>query len=210
MKVSREVAERRPSDIIAACRKLYRKMSFKEITLKEISKEANISRPSIYNYFQTKEEIFLAILQEEYRLWGHDLEKLLESGKTMGLEDFAEAITSSLADRTDMLKILCMNLYEIEDNSRKERLVDFKKEYKNTWNILHSCIEKFFPSLEKTEQDNFIYELLSFLYGIYPYAHPTEKQLAAMNEAGLQRPDITITGLTRAFITDSLEKTRIK
>ncbi len=29
----------------------------------------SLSRPSIYNYFETKEEIFLAILQKEYWSW---------------------------------------------------------------------------------------------------------------------------------------------
>lgn len=32
-------------------------MSFKDITLKDISRETTFSRTSIYNYFQTKEEI---------------------------------------------------------------------------------------------------------------------------------------------------------
>ena len=42
-------------------------MSFKEITLKEIGNATSFTRTSIYNYFQTKEEIFLALLQREYR-----------------------------------------------------------------------------------------------------------------------------------------------
>ena len=93
-KVSKEIVRQRPAEIVAACRKLYETMSFHEITLKEISKETSLSRPSIYNYFQTKEEIFLAILEEEYRLWGDDLEKILRDGQAEGAEGFAEAIAS--------------------------------------------------------------------------------------------------------------------
>ena len=62
MKVAREIVEQRPQEIMDACRKLYEKESFQEISLKEISAQTSISRPSIYNYFETKDEIFLAIL----------------------------------------------------------------------------------------------------------------------------------------------------
>ena len=59
----------RSIEIVMACRKLYRTMSYQEISLKEISCEISISRPSIYNYFVSKEEIFLEILREEYEAW---------------------------------------------------------------------------------------------------------------------------------------------
>ena len=42
------IAERR-EEIIDACEKLYQKLSFKEITLKDIGKETSFSRPTIYN-----------------------------------------------------------------------------------------------------------------------------------------------------------------
>lgn len=63
---SRELAEARRDEIIAACEKLYKTVSFKNITLKDIGKATTFTRTSIYNYFQTKEEIFLALLQKEY------------------------------------------------------------------------------------------------------------------------------------------------
>ena len=54
------IAERR-EEIINACEQLYQTMSFKDITIKEIGKVTSFSRPTIYNYFETKEEIFLAL-----------------------------------------------------------------------------------------------------------------------------------------------------
>ena len=77
-KVPKEVVEKRPSEIVKACRELYKSFSFQEIGFKEISREAGISRPTIYNYFQTKEEVFLALLEDEYRLWGDDLGKMVD------------------------------------------------------------------------------------------------------------------------------------
>ena len=65
-KGSAELTNARREEILAACRKLYETMSFKEITLKEIGQQTSFARTSIYNYFETKEEIFLALFQREY------------------------------------------------------------------------------------------------------------------------------------------------
>ena len=68
-------AERR-NEIIDACERLYQTMNFKDITIIEIGKATSFTRTSIYNYFKTKEEIFLALLQREYELWIEELDKI--------------------------------------------------------------------------------------------------------------------------------------
>ena len=39
------------------------------VILKEVGKVTSFNRTAIYNYFNTKEEIFLALMQREYDLW---------------------------------------------------------------------------------------------------------------------------------------------
>ena len=198
-RVSRKTVEKRPGEIIDACRRLYRTMAFKEITLKEISKETSLSRPSIYNYFQTKEEIFLALLEEEYRLWADDLDQIL-SHNGYDIQSFAVAISESIAKRETLLKILCMNLYEIEENSRTERLVEFKKHYGRTIDIIDAALEKFFPDMTTEDRTDFIYEFYPFLYGLYPYVYPTKKQMDAMKMAGIMPRKMEIRKATEIFV----------
>ena len=83
------VAQRR-EEIVAACEQLYRTMSFKDITLKEVSNVTSFSRPTIYNYFQTKEEIFLALFEREYERWNADLEEILNSDEKYSEQQLAE------------------------------------------------------------------------------------------------------------------------
>ena len=91
-KGSPELTSARKEEIIAACRKLYETMSFKEITLKEIGQLTSFTRTSIYNYFQTKEEIFLALMQREYELWAAELNALAAKNEKMCGEEFASAL----------------------------------------------------------------------------------------------------------------------
>ena len=75
-KESLELIAQRKSEVIDACETLYRTKGFREVTIKDISTETSFSRPSIYNYFETKEEIFLALLTREYDQWTEKLTKL--------------------------------------------------------------------------------------------------------------------------------------
>ena len=71
--MTKEIVDIRKEEIINACEKLYENNSFKDITIKSIGEETTFSRTSIYNYFQTKEEIFLSLLKREYERWIDDL-----------------------------------------------------------------------------------------------------------------------------------------
>ena len=179
-KGSPELTASRREEIINACEKLYKTMSFKEITLKEISVETSFSRPSIYNYFRTKEEIFLALMQREYELWAAQMDKLAEENTAMGAEDFADAMATSLKNHEQLLKLLAMNHYDMEEHSRPERLTEFKIAYGASLDAVRKCLKKFFPEVDT---EKFIFVFFPFLFGVYPYSVATQKQLDAMRDA---------------------------
>ncbi len=181
-KGSPELTASRKEEIVSACEKLYQTMSFKEITLKEISVETSFSRPSIYNYFQTKEEIFLALMQREYEQWAGETEQLAAENETMSADSFASSLARSLEKHEQLLKLLAMNHYDMEEHSRPERLTEFKVAYASSLDAVRKCIRKFFPD---TDCESFIFVFFPFLFGVYPYSVATEKQLTAMREAGM-------------------------
>jgi len=184
-KGSAELTNARREEILAACRKLYETMSFKEITLKEIGQQTSFTRTSIYNYFETKEEIFLALFQREYELFAADLDALCEREETLGLDELSSELAHALERRPLMLKLLSMNLYDMEENSRMERLVAFKSAYGASKDALDRCLMKFCPRLDEKGRQTFLYAFLPFVYGLYPYTVVTEKQRLAMQEAGI-------------------------
>lgn len=143
-KGSEELTAARKEEIITACAELYKTMSFKDITIKEIGNVTTFIRTSIYNYFQTKEEIFLALLQREYELWIHRLKQIQEEHERMTGTEFAETLAHSLEERKNLLKIMSMNHYDMEDNSRIERLIEFKVVYGQSLAEVRNCLDKFF------------------------------------------------------------------
>ena len=184
-KGSPELTNARKKEIIAACRKLYETMSFKDITLKEIGQQTSFTRTSIYNYFETKEEIFLALFAQEYELFTEDLDGLCRRKESLTLDELSAALARALERRPLMLKLLSMNLYDMEANPRMERLIAFKTAYGKSKDALDACLQQFAPGLSAQKRQTFLYALLPFVYGLYPYTMVTEKQKQAMREAGI-------------------------
>ena len=180
-----ELIAGRREEIINACEKLYETMSFKEITLKEIGNVTSFTRTSIYNYFQTKEEIFLALFEREYNRWNEELQKILQEDETLTREQLADKIASSIANREQLLKLLSMNNYDMEANSRPELLTSFKKAYGESMKNVCRLLSKFCPEMSVQDIQNFIYIFFPFMFGIYPYTAVTDKQREAMNNANV-------------------------
>ena len=195
-KVTPEQIAQKREEIINACEQLYQTMSFREITLKEIGNITSFSRPTIYNYFETKEEIFLALFQREYDRWNEDLTAILEGHEKLSKAELSDRIAASLAGREQLLKLLSMNNYDMEANSRQELLNTFKQSYGRSMHLVCMLLEKFCPDMSVTDIQNFIYTFFPFMFGIYPYTAVTEKQKVAMKEAGINYVYQTVYELT--------------
>lgn len=195
-KGSPELANARKEEIINACEKLYQTMSFKDITIKEIGNITSFTRTSIYNYFQTKEEIFLALLKREYELWLNDLSDIENQPKEKSGDEFADRLAHSLEQRHQLLKLLSMNHYDLESNVRPEHLTEFKIIYGKSMSSVMNCLAVYFPNMSITDRQDFLYAFFPFMFGIYPYTVVNDKQKAAMKEANVNYVFMTIYEIT--------------
>ena len=199
-KGSPELTAARKEEIISACEQLYKTMSFKDITLKEIGNVTSFTRTSIYNYFQTKEEIFLALYTREYDRWNEDLQGILNENAKLSKKQLSEKIASSIAKREQLLKLLSMNNYDMESNSRPELLVSFKVSYGESLRNIQKILKKFCPDMNAADIKSFIYVFFPFMFGIYPYTTVTDKQREAMNKANVDFTYQTIFEITNNCI----------
>ena len=158
-------------------------MSFKDITMKVIAKSTTFTRTSIYNYFYTKEEIFLTLTKKEYDLWNKDLTEIIEKNEKLSKDNIAKEIAKTLEKREQMLKLVSMNHFDMEANSRQEILIEFKVSFGNSRKLVSNIIKKFCSKKTDKQIQEFIYSFFPFVYGIYPYAIVNSKQKKAMKKA---------------------------
>ena len=204
-KGSEELTNARKEEIIDACASLYETKSFRDITIRDIGEKTSFTRTSIYNYYHSKEEIFLALLRREHEAWTEDLNGISRQYGKLSAEEFADKLARSLEKRGCMLKLMSMNIYDMEVNSRLENLADFKKSYANALQAVTCCLERFFPSMTADNIQEFLYALFPFLFGVYPYTSHTENQIQAMKMAHVHFISYSIYELVKPFAVRLLQ-----
>ena len=201
---TKRIEEDRTKEIVDACERLYAETGFHSVSLKDIARETSMSRPSVYNYFRTKEEIFLALFAREYDRWNASLARMLEKPAPMDADAFADAIARSLRGRGLLLRLLSMNLYDMEGGSRVENLIAFKRSYGESIRLVRAFLSKFRPDLSAASREGFVWAFFPFLFGVHPYTAVTEKQRVAMTAAGTDFPTVGAEALIRSFVRTAL------
>lgn len=71
--------------------------------------------------------------------------------------EFADALAHSLEERANLLKIMFMNHYDMEENRRIERLIEFKVVYGQSLAEVRNCLDKFFMEMTVQDKQDFIF-----------------------------------------------------
>ena len=198
-RISREEAAARRDEIIDSCATLYEVSSYHDITMGQIAEGVSFGRANIYNYFSCKDEVMLALLQREHELWADGLDTLAQRAPGLTDEELAEGLAESLEARVQMLKLLAMNLYDMEQNSSLEGLKALKVAYGRVVVSLQGVLAAALPEWNEARIRRFTFAFMPFLHGVYPYAFHTEKQLAAMRDVGVSAPGLDVGDLVRGM-----------
>ncbi len=181
---SREKVLEIRKDIMKAAEHLYKKNGYEYVNLLRISGLTHLSRPSIYNYYHSKEEIFLDILLREYNSLGSDIKKTIGK-KKISQEEIANQLSEVVLKHLYLLKLISSYENAIEENSSLERLKEYRQEWeKGYYNDFIEALNVQFPETNEQEKDYFINLFTTALYGIYPMICPSEERIASMKERG--------------------------
>lgn len=182
---TKEQIDTRREEILDACIRLYLEKGYESVNFKTISELISVSRPSIYNYYNTKGEMFLEILGRHYSDWADELSSEFDFRNQMEREEYCHAISDTLCDHEMILRLISLDLSNIENECSVERLVDFKIIVYRLMNVLDNSIIKFFKDTDEDDRHTFIQSFFVFILGLYPMSHPTEKQRNAMDKVGM-------------------------
>ena len=160
----------RKEEIMSAALQLFQDKYFSEFTIKDIGALTSCSRTSIYNYFQTKEEIFLSIITSEYNAWIVDLDSLLHKSEVPSRKQLAKQIAASLKKRELLLKIASSDLNGIIASSRSEFTSEYEAAKKNAAETLQKVLKRFCSELNAKTLPLRANSLLVVMHGIYAQA----------------------------------------
>ena len=173
----------RQEEIINACYSLYSNGKYDDITFGKISEMTSISRPSIYNYYITREEILLDVLEKEYFKWYENLKKNFDENIRLNKKDLCNLLTNSFDEFDIFLRLLSIQYSIIEKNCSFEKLTQFKMNTQEIFKLLESTVGKTFPRSSLESRSTFVLMIFSAIGNFYEMCNPNETSLKAMKIA---------------------------
>lgn len=128
--------------IINAAKTLYKKSSFHDIGMRDIANEAGISVASLYQYFPSQDDLFVAILKTEMLA----IKTKLWSGQ-QALENISINIVDFLINNEDIF--MMMSHFMIKGEKKPDALEKFNIIQELFLNMLESALSKSAPNINK-------------------------------------------------------------
>ena len=159
--------------ILTAARDLFAEMDYEAISLNGIAREAEISKPNVYRYFATREEIFLTIFEEERDRF---VRELIDRVSRVRSKDPVPQICRLWVDislrHLTMLDLLPELMTSLEKNSSVEQIVAFKK---TGFALLHELVEtlaQIYPKLSIEQWGTVVECSVALMAGLWPLTNP--------------------------------------
>src|SRR5262245_15420298 len=123
--------EARRSAIMSSARKMLAEKNVTDISLRELSNRVGLAKSNVLRYFDSREAIFLEVLDEEFEAWLADLEArlgkpLLRKANYANEIRVATAIADSVAERQLICELLAAMAGVLERNISYEFARNFK------------------------------------------------------------------------------------
>jgi len=205
--------DQRRSAILNAARKLFFEKGFRYVTVENIARKAELSKGSIYLYFNSKEEIYTQILLNDIDKFNKKSSLIFQNGKSAAelVMAFAFIYVDFLLNDRELFRIMMTFMLHTEDMNLAETVNQHIIEVTNNTvkiieTILQQGIEKGeFPSdINLRLSRNAMWGLLNGIISLHLFtgkeAHKEERIRSAVKASF----DIFINGLRRYKKSDEM------
>ena len=161
-------------------------MEISELGLNELARQAQMTKSNVYRYFENREELLLALLEEESAQWQADLSARLGAMEQATATQLAQAFTDVSVAYPLMCRLFSILPSIIEHNVSSERLTSFKMNAAamtaDVTHQLHRCM----PSIPVADHIAFMRQAMALMIGLWPLSHPRDALAQVLSLAELQ------------------------
>jgi AcrR family transcriptional regulator len=178
-----------------------------DISLRELSIRVGLAKSNVLRYFDSREAVFLEVLDEECEAWLAELDDLLGRPRARKPSYTSEirvatTIADSLVARPLLCELIGSMAGELERNISAEFARDFKARATARTLALSGLVGHQLPWLPAGFPDLFAEGALMLTAGMYPFSVPTDPVRSAMAEMGFPDPrDRFVEGLRVGLTT---------
>lgn len=153
-------------------------------TAAAIATRSGIAKGTVYLYFKSKEEIFLALLEQHYQAWFSDIRTAITADKP-DADEIINAICHYIEIQPQFFQLASLSSSIIEQNVNSGVLLAFKEKLVNTVN---SASHDLALKLELEEHETCAQLLMrsyAMLLGLWQISHNPEELADLLNQPSL-------------------------
>jgi len=205
---SEEAKEQRRDAILAAAVSLLDRGRYDAVTMAAVAREAGIAKGTTYLYFSTKEQIFLALLEEEYASWfAAAREALRQVGPGAELGQVADALLATIDERPLFLQLMELLHVVLEQNISVETALAFKTRVRDEVTGLALVLSEV-TGIEMTRAGRLLLHLHALVIGLRQMSRPSPNVAAVLARDDLAVMRVDFVTELRAVLIDLLEASR--
>lgn len=171
--VNDEQKEMRRQMILDKAWELFALHAYDTINIIDIAKEAGIAKGTVYLYFNTKEHLFLALLEQKFETWFTEINAQLQAESAeWQVDDVVQLFTTSLVERPILTRLFAIAHVILEHNIDHTTAHHYKKVLLQ--NVMHTAelLEARLPFLQMGDGVALLLRAYTLVIGVEHVAKP--------------------------------------
>lgn len=186
-----EDKQARRDAILEVASHLLGRRQFSGITMAEVARRCGLAKGTLYLYFRSKEELFLATLERQLADWFDHVAQLLSTQEHVTPDRFGQLIAGSLEQRETLTDLLTILHTVLEQNIDAETATTFKRMLREKLTAGGRVLESVLPQLPAEGGTRLLLRIHALVVGLRQMSDPSPAvaEVLAREEFAILRID---------------------
>lgn len=172
--------------ILTAALQIFKRTSYNEVTMSAIADKTKLAKGTLFLYFPTKEELFLALMEAQLIEWFDAVDAELDMLKGQSpISEISSLIANSLKERGEFTRLLAIHSTILEQNVSYESIFKHKQIIIQRLAGTGSRLEKSLSFLQAGQGAHFILQCQALVVGLWHLTDPSPVASAVIEKEGL-------------------------
>jgi AcrR family transcriptional regulator len=166
-----EDKEVRREELLAVARRLFETTPYEEITMADVARAAGLAKGTPYLYFESKEELFLSVLDELLARWFVSVDRMLDEERgELTPERLIQIFAGAIEERDDLYRLLSLLGRVLERNLSFEAAARYKRRIWTRMTHTSAKLEAKLPYLGRGEGFRLLLFVQVLIVGLREFA----------------------------------------
>jgi len=184
--MTEEQKQARRADILKVALHRFTLMPYDRLSMADTADEAGVAKGTLYLYFSSKEEMFLAVYTDELNAWFDELDAALAASPGgASIAVFLQILGDSLTRRPQLLRLIAILHTVLEQNVDYATAKRFKSWLKERLLKTGALIEVYLPFLKPGQGAELTLKIDALVIGFQHMAEPSGVMREVLAEEGM-------------------------